>query len=108
MSAESLAKLSPSPVGKLAPRSAQVVAVLSTGIEKLSSEDAKKQLYVVVSMFYSILQHTYSPDAMYLAMRNARKMCHQLSDEEFDAIKDSVMGMWDHATEGNPIKSLYQ
>jgi hypothetical protein len=107
MSAGSLKKLSPSPAGNLAPRSAQVVAALSTGIDKLSSEDAKKQLYVVLSMLYSILQHTYSPDAMYLAMRHSRKMCPQLTDEEFESIKNGVLGMWEVATAGNPIRSMF-
>jgi hypothetical protein len=107
MSAGSLVKLSPSQCGSLAPRSEQVVAALSTGIEKLSSEDAKKQLYVVLAMLYSILRHTYSPDAMWLAMRSARKMCPQLTDEEFESIKAGVMGMWDFATAGDPIRSLF-
>lgn len=107
MNAGSLAKSSQNPAGNSIQRLEQVVAALSTGIEQLSSENTKKQLYVVMTMFYSVLQYTYSPDSVFLAMKYARKMCTQLSDEEFDAIKENVFQMWDHATANNPIRNLF-
>lgn len=58
-------------------------------------------------MLYSVLQNTYSGDALYLAMRQARRMCPHMSDEEFDELKTGTMQMWEIATDGNPIKGMF-
>jgi hypothetical protein len=102
---ELLMKSLPNPDGKLVQHSAQAVVALSTQIDKLSSEEAKKHLLVLMTIMHTILSNTYSPDAIDLALRRAKKMCAGIP--EFDEIATLIKKWWDASTQNNPIRSLY-
>jgi len=88
MSAESTTKSLASLDGNSIQLLAQDVAPLSTVIENLS----KKQLIVLLHLFQSLLNFTYSPDARHLSIKAAvKRVKHLMPEEEAKAIAEQLM-----------------
>ena len=98
--------------GKSLQHSEQAVAVLSTQIDKESSEGLNatpETVKALTAITMGLLKETLSGDAIYLAMGAAKKVALEsgVSLDEFHRVESHILRFWARSKSRNPLAGMF-